>query len=104
MFVIEHTGILVSRTGILLRRVIDQYTVPVHGLNQLQATAIYIMLASGPLEILAMYLSPSRHMVGPHLSACFGGGFPVLIAGDLNDKHVAWNSRLTTNRGKLLGD
>jgi hypothetical protein len=25
---------------------------------------------------------------------------PVLMAGDLNAKHVDWNSRLTTRRGK----
>jgi hypothetical protein len=29
---------------------------------------------------------------------------PVLLAGDLNAKHVDWNSRLTTTRGKLLRD
>ena len=29
---------------------------------------------------------------------------PVLIAGELNAKHVDWNSRLTTKRGKLLRD
>jgi hypothetical protein len=27
-----------------------------------------------------------------------------LIAGDLNAKHVDWNSRLTTTRGKILRD
>ena len=29
---------------------------------------------------------------------------PVLMAGDLNAKHVDWNSRLSTRRGKLLRD
>jgi len=29
---------------------------------------------------------------------------PVLLAGDLNAKHVDWNSRLNTRRGKLLRD
>jgi len=29
---------------------------------------------------------------------------PVLMAGDLNAKHVDWNSRLNTRRGKLLRD
>jgi endonuclease/exonuclease/phosphatase family metal-dependent hydrolase len=29
---------------------------------------------------------------------------PVLMAGDLNAKHVDWNSRLTTRRGKLIRD
>jgi hypothetical protein len=93
-----------GRTAVLVRRGIDHYAVPVLGLTQLEATAIHIMLASGPLKIVAVYLSPSRPIVGSDLSACFGGGFPVLIAGDLNAKQADWNSRLTTTRGKLLRD
>jgi hypothetical protein len=62
------------------------------------------MLASGPLKILAVYLSPSGPIVGSELSACFGGGIPVLMVGDLNAKHIDWNSWLTKTRGKLLSD
>jgi len=36
------------------------------------------------------------------MTACFGGVLPVLAAGDLNAKHVDWNSRLNTRREKLL--
>jgi hypothetical protein len=91
-------------TAILVRRVIDHYAVPVLGLTQLEETAVHIMLPSGPLKILAVYLSPFRPIVGSDLSACFDGGFPILMLGDLNAKHVDWNSRLTTTRGKLLRD
>jgi hypothetical protein len=38
-------------------------------------------------------------LIGAELTACFGGGLPVLMAGDLNAKHVDWNSQLTTRRG-----
>ena len=38
------------------------------------------------------------------MTACFGGRLPVLMAGDLNAKHVDWNSRLNSRRGKLLRD
>jgi hypothetical protein len=62
------------------------------------------MLASRMVKILGVYLSPSRPIIGSDSSACFGGGLPVLMAGDLNAKHVGWNSRLTTTRGKLLRD
>jgi hypothetical protein len=75
-------------TAILDRRGIDHYAVPVLGLNQFEATAIHIMLASGPIKILPVYLPPSRPIVGSDLSACFGVGFPVVIAGHLNSKHV----------------
>jgi len=43
-------------------------------------------------------------LIGADLTACFGGGLPVLMAGDLDAKHVDWNSRLNTRRGKLLRD
>jgi endonuclease/exonuclease/phosphatase (EEP) superfamily protein YafD len=91
-------------TAILVRRGIDHYAVPVLGLTQLEATAIHIMLSSGRLKLLAVYLSLSRPIFGSDLSVCFGGGFPVLMAGDLNAKHVDWNSRLTLTRGELLRD
>jgi hypothetical protein len=38
-------------------------------------------------------------MIGANLIACFGGGLPVLMAGDLNAKHVDGKSRLATRRG-----
>jgi endonuclease/exonuclease/phosphatase family metal-dependent hydrolase len=91
-------------TAILVRRGIDHYAVLFLGLTQLEATAIHIMLASGPLKILAVYLSPSRPIDGSDLSACVGIGFPLSMAGDLNAKHVDWNSRLTKTRAKLLRD
>jgi len=61
-------------------------------------------MAGRPFKILAAYLSPSRSLIGADLTACFGGGLPVLLAGDLNAKHVDSNSRLNTRRGKLLRD
>jgi hypothetical protein len=91
-------------TAILGRRGISHHSVPVPGLTNLEATAIQIMLAGKPVIILAAYLSPSRPLIGADLDACFGGSLPVMLAGDLNAKHVDWNSRLSTRRGKLLHD
>ena len=54
--------------------------------------------------ILTAYLSPSRSLIGVDLTACFGGELPVLMAGDVNAKHVDSNSQLSTRRGKLLRD
>jgi hypothetical protein len=61
-------------------------------------------MAGKPVKILAAYLSPSGPLIGADLTDCFGGGLLVLMAGDLNAKHVDWNSRMTTRRGKLLRD
>jgi endonuclease/exonuclease/phosphatase family metal-dependent hydrolase len=91
-------------TAILVRRGIDHHAVPVPGLRHLEATAIQTALAGRPVKILAVYLSPSRRLIKRDLSACLYGGLPVLMAGDLNAKHVDWNSGLTTTRGRLLRD
>jgi hypothetical protein len=70
-----------GRTAILVRRGIDHFTIPVPGLTQLEATVIHAMLASGPVKILAAYLSTSRPLIEADLSACLSGGLPVLMAG-----------------------
>jgi len=62
------------------------------------------MLANKPVKILAVSLSPSRPVIASDLSACLGGGLPVLMAGDLNAKRIEWNSRLITNRDRILRD
>jgi endonuclease/exonuclease/phosphatase (EEP) superfamily protein YafD len=62
------------------------------------------MLATKPVKILAVYLSPSRPLIVSDLSACLGGGLSILMAGDLNAKHADWNSSLITKRGRLLRD
>ena len=88
-------------TAILVRRGIVQHSVLIPGLTHLEATAIQVTLALRPVKIVAVYLSPSRRLIGTDLTVCFGG-LPVLMAGDLNAKHVDWDSRLNTRRGKLL--
>jgi len=86
-------------TAILIRRRIVQHSVPIPGLTHLEATAIQVTLAGRTVLILAAYLSLSRPLIGAELTACFGGELHVLMAGDLNTKHVDWNSRLNTRRG-----
>jgi hypothetical protein len=60
----------------------------------MEATAIQVTMAGKPVKILAAYLSPSSPLIGADLTACFGGGLQVLMAGDLNAKHVDWNSQM----------
>jgi hypothetical protein len=73
-------------------------------MTHFEATAVQVTLACRPVKILAANLSLPRPLIGADLAVCFGGVLPVLIAGDLNAKHVDWNSRLTTRRGQLLRD
>jgi endonuclease/exonuclease/phosphatase family metal-dependent hydrolase len=62
------------------------------------------MLAGRPVKVLAVYISPCRPMIGEDLDACFGSAMPVLLAGDLNAKHVDSYSRLITRMEKPLRD
>ena len=91
-------------TDILVRWGIEHNSLPVAGLRHLEATAIEMKLAGKPAKIMAVYLSPSRPLIKSALTACLSGGLPVLMAGDINAKHVDWKSRLTSVRGKLLRD
>ena len=84
-------------TAILVHRGIVHHSVPVPGLTDLEATAIQVILAGKPVKILAAYLPPSRPLIGADLTT-FGGGLPVLMAGNFNAKHVDWKSRLSTRR------
>ena len=74
-------------TAILVNRVIVHHSVPVSGLTHLEATTIQVIMVGRTVKILAAYLS-SRPLIGADLTACFGGGLPVLMAGNLNAKHV----------------
>jgi hypothetical protein len=89
-------------TAILVRRGIDNYAVPVSGLQHRETTAMHLVLATRPMKLVAAYLSPTRPLIESDLTERLNGGFPVLIAGDRNAKHADWNSRLITARGSLL--
>jgi hypothetical protein len=70
----------------------------------MEATAIHLVLATRPVKLVAAYLSPTQPLIESDLSECLSGGFPVLLACDLNAKHMDWNYRLTTDSGSLLRD
>jgi hypothetical protein len=91
-------------TAILVRRGIYHYAVPVSGLQQLEAAATHLVLATRPVRLVAAYLSPTRPLIESHQSECLSGGLPVFMAGDLNAKHTDSNSMLSTARSSLLRD
>jgi hypothetical protein len=43
-------------------------------------------MAGKPVVSLAVYLPPCRPLIEADLDACFGGGLPFLMAGDLKAK------------------
>jgi hypothetical protein len=88
--------------AILVHRGIDHYAVPVSSLQNLEATAIHLVLATRPVKLLAACLSPTWPLIESDLTECLSEGFSVFMTGDLNAKHTDWNSRLVTARGSLL--
>jgi hypothetical protein len=66
----------------------SHHSVPVPGLTHLEDTAIQVILACKPVKILSFYLTPTRPLIRADLIACIGGGFPVLMAGDLSAKNL----------------
>ena len=88
--------------AILVRRGTVHHSVPVPGLTHLQPIVIQVTLAGRPVKNIAAFVSPSRLQIGADLTFCFGGGFPVLMDGDLSAKHVDWNSRLNTITKRLM--
>jgi hypothetical protein len=90
--------------AILVHKGIDHYTVPVLVLQYLEATAIYLMLATRPVKLVSAYLSPTRPSIESDLTECLSWGIHVLMAGDLKAKHTERNSRLITARCSLLRD
>jgi hypothetical protein len=98
----QRTDRLTAEGGkaILVRRGTVQHSVTDADLTHLEATAIQVILVVRTVKILVAYLSPSRTLNGADLTACFGGGLLLLLAGNPNAKHVDWNSRLNTRRGE----
>jgi hypothetical protein len=91
-------------TAILVQKGIDNYAVPVSGLQYLEATAIHLVFATRLVKLVSAHLASTRPMIESYLTECLSGGIPVLLAGDLNAKHKDRNSRLTTARGLPLRD
>ena len=81
--------------ALLVRRGIDHYAVPILCLIQLEATAIHIMLASGPVKILAVYLpAPDRTCLpGRRASRYNGGGLECQARGlKFTAAHDKWQA------------
>jgi hypothetical protein len=60
------------------------------------------IVSTRPVKLVVAHLSPTRSLIESDVSECPTGGFPYLMAGDLNAKHTDCNSRLTTAMGSLI--
>ncbi|CAI6374197.1 unnamed protein product [Macrosiphum euphorbiae] len=65
-------------------------------------TAIVIQINDAELTLVSAYKSPGTQLVTSDLDIILDSGQNVIIAGDLNAKHLAWNSRSTNTAGRTL--
>ncbi|CAK1596835.1 unnamed protein product [Parnassius mnemosyne] len=72
-------------------------------LANLEASVCRIALTGHPPVIIASaYQSPQKPLLEADISALLNLGPSVVIAGDLNSKHVSWNSNLNNPNGNIL--
>lgn len=89
-------------TAIILRSNITHKKEDLPQLQSLEATAITIETTIGKVTLIAAYITPGRNLDEDDLINVFDRFDKVLLGGDLNAKHIAWNSRRGNDRGNLL--
>lgn len=92
-------------TAVYVKKDIEHETIELPQLDQLEATGIAVQTAhAGVLKLYAVYCSPNRALLANELEELLDEDGPIIIAGDLNAKHPAWNSRVANGRGRTLLD
>ena len=78
----------------------DSFSLP--PLSGLKATAIYLQLHNHNLLFVSAYLPPAVAIAPTDLEAIFSLHDTVVLAGDLNCKHVSWNNASVNTNGSTL--
>lgn len=89
-------------TAILISKEIKHHQIIPASTPNIETTAIIIDTSLGKLKIIAAYASPKKCFNGEDIDNLLEGAEPTIIAGDLNCKHHAWNSKAINKRGKDL--
>ncbi|TLO72043.1 hypothetical protein FEG37_18420, partial [Acinetobacter baumannii] len=72
-------------------------------LANIEASVCRISLTGhAPIVIASVYLPPDKIVLSSDIEALLGMGSSVILAGDLNCKHIRWNSHTTTPNGRRL--
>jgi hypothetical protein len=79
----------------------DQFTLP--SMDRLEAIAACIYLHNNEqLLFVSTYLPPAAPVVRTNLDKIFSAFTSVVLVGDLNSKHYAWNCSSVESNGKTL--
>lgn len=98
----DRVGARGGGTGIFVRTSLDHYEDLLPALDHLEATAIVVRTLSGCVRLVAAYNAPNRRLLERDLTGAWNTDKGVIIAGDLNSKHPAWNSRIANANGRIL--
>jgi hypothetical protein len=89
-------------TAIYVRRGIRHHQIALPVLQNLEATAVTIATANGPLTIISCYHPPRLLLRENDINEILDSGTSVIAAGDFNAKHEAWGSRRANRNGRIL--
>ena len=89
-------------TAIYIKTNIDHYLLPTPPNLELEATPIIINSAQGKLAIVSCYNPPKNILSRQDITTLFSLANSVIIAGDLNAKHIDWYSSSTNPSGSRL--
>ncbi|KAH0811919.1 hypothetical protein GEV33_010872 [Tenebrio molitor] len=91
-------------TAIFVRRTLPHYPNALPALQSLEATAVTIETANGPLTLISCYHRPQDRLRENDITNILDTGASVIAAGDFNSKHLTWGSRETNRNGRILFD
>lgn len=89
-------------SAILVRKEFIHHEEQLPPLQHIEAAAVTIATAIGNITCVAVYLSPKDPLLAADLHHIFDRFDKVLMGGDLNSKHAAWNARRPNPRGQTL--
>lgn len=89
-------------TAIIIRNGMKHDLLPNITTDGIEITSIKLYTKRGPLIVHSTYSAPSKKISEADMVKIFDTRTPTLLAGDLNAKHQAWNSRVTNSKGKAL--
>jgi retron-type reverse transcriptase len=89
-------------TAIYVRNATPHYQITLPVLQSLEATAVRVETANGPLTIISCYHPPRILLRENDITEILDTGTSVIAAGDFNAKHQAWGSRVANRNGRIL--
>ena len=89
-------------TAILIKSHITHSVLPTPILQTVEATSVRINIPLGSFVITSVYNPPRSLLTAQDLDLLVSHNVPVVVAGDLNAKHPAWNSLVTNRNGRAL--